>query len=297
MLQYKRAFEQLLPGMRKLPFKHEVNRDVTPREELKAVLIKEIDEEMTAAEFRANELGMKVLGLLPREINLKETMVKVYSEEIAAFYDTKTKTMHLIKEPEAKKNKAPSFLERLLGKTGGFDKDENKTVIAHELTHALADQNFDIDALQKAVKTNDDQSLALSALIEGEATLTMLGAGMADWNGSSDPRDARRTARQDLRPSDPADAAGRRRQPPRGAGDPVGVDDLPLPPRPRLLRASDQRRRLERARSCVQPAAPVDRADHPPREIPHPARPAHRHRPRQARPRLRLDRAGPERRG
>ena len=31
-------------------------------------------------------------------MNWKETMVKVYSEEIAAFYDPKTKTMHLIKE-------------------------------------------------------------------------------------------------------------------------------------------------------------------------------------------------------
>ena len=121
------------------------------------MLIKEIDEDMTPAEFRANELGMKVLGLLPRDINLKEMMVKVYSEEIAAFYDTKTKTMHLIKEPEAEANKPPTFLERLLGKTGGFDKDENKTVIAHELTHALADQNFNIDAMQKSVKQNDDQ--------------------------------------------------------------------------------------------------------------------------------------------
>jgi hypothetical protein len=110
-------------------------------------------------------------------------MVKVYSEEIAAFYDTKTKTMHLIKEPEEKLKKPPTFLERLLGKTGGFDKDENKTVIAHELTHALADQNFDIDALQKAIKHDDDQDLALSALVEGEATLTMFGAQMEDWSG------------------------------------------------------------------------------------------------------------------
>jgi hypothetical protein len=184
VIEYKRAFEQLLPGMRGLAFKHEVKRDVTAREELKHVLLKEIDEEMTPAEFRAGELGMKVLGFLPRDINLKETMVKIYSEEIAAFYDTKTKTMHLIKEPEAKQNKPPTFLERLLGKKGGFDKDENKTVIAHELTHALADQNFDIDHLQKAVKKNDDQDLALSALIEGEATLTMLGATMDDWNGT-----------------------------------------------------------------------------------------------------------------
>src|SRR6266446_3923976 len=65
VIRYKRAFEQLLPGMRKLPFKHEVKRDVTAREDLKALLIKEIDEELTPAEFRANELGMKALGLLP----------------------------------------------------------------------------------------------------------------------------------------------------------------------------------------------------------------------------------------
>lgn len=184
VLRYKRAFEKLLPGMRRIPFKNEVKRDVTAREDLSAMLVKEIDEQMTPAEFRSGELGMKALGFFPRDFNLKQVMVKVYSEEIAAFYDTKTKTMHLIKEPEAKKRKPLTFLERLLGKTSGFDKDENKTVIAHELTHALADQNFDIDALQKAVKRDDDRDLALSALVEGEATLTMIGAQMKDWTGS-----------------------------------------------------------------------------------------------------------------
>jgi hypothetical protein len=184
VIRYKRAFERLLPGMRKVPFKHEVKRDVTAREDMKAMLIKEIDAEMTPAEFRANELGMKALGLLPPDLDLKETMVRVYAEEIAAFYDTKTETMHLIKEPEAAVKKRPSLLERLLGKTEGFNKEENKTVIAHELTHALADQNFDIDAMQKLTKGDDDRDLALSALIEGEATLTMLGAQMNDWDGS-----------------------------------------------------------------------------------------------------------------
>jgi len=184
VIRYKRAFEQLLPGMRKLRFKHEVKRDVTARENMQALLIKEIDEEMTPGEFRANELGMKALGLLPANINLKEILVKVYSEEIAAFYDPKTKTMHLIKEPEADAKKEPTFLEKLLGKKKGFDKDENKTVIAHELTHALADQNYDIDAMQKRIKHDDDRELALSSLIEGEATLTMLGSQMEDWNGS-----------------------------------------------------------------------------------------------------------------
>jgi hypothetical protein len=148
------------------------------------VLVKEIDAEVTPAEFRANELGLKVLGLLPRNINLKEVMVKVYSEEIAAFYDTKTKTMHLIKAPEAKDKKPLSLIQRLMGRTESFNKDENKTVIAHELTHALADQNYHLDSLQKAAKDDDDRDLALSALIEGEATLTMFGAQMQDWSGT-----------------------------------------------------------------------------------------------------------------
>ena len=65
VLRYKQAFEQLLPGLRQLRFKPEVKRDVTKREDLRAFLIKEIDEEMTPAEFRTGELGLKALGLHP----------------------------------------------------------------------------------------------------------------------------------------------------------------------------------------------------------------------------------------
>jgi hypothetical protein len=183
VLRYKQAFERLLPAMRKLPFRHEVRRDVTEREKLKDVLLAEFEADMTPEQFRASEQGMKALGFVPRDLDLKAVLVKVYSEEIAAFYDPRTKTMHLIKEPETKKG--PSFLERLLGKTGGFDKEENQTVIAHELTHALADQHYDLKAMQDAVKDDDDQDLALSALIEGEATLTMMGAQMDDWEGKA----------------------------------------------------------------------------------------------------------------
>jgi hypothetical protein len=183
VIRYKRAMERLLPGVRKLPFKHEVKRDVTKRQDMKALIKKEIDEDMTPEEFRANELGLKAFGLLPRDFNYKEALAQVYAEEVAAFYDPKTKTMHLIEEPKEKAEQAPSFLERLLGKKQGFDKEENKTVIAHELTHALADQHYDLDAMQKEVKKDDDQTLALDALIEGEATLVMFVGGALDWEG------------------------------------------------------------------------------------------------------------------
>ncbi len=183
-LRYKRAFEQILPGLRKIPFKTEVKRDVTARDDLKGVLLKELEEDKSAEEYRGDELGMKALGFIPREMNFKDVMIRVYSEEIAAFYDPKTKTMHLIREPDKKDARPKGFLETLLRGDGSFNKDENKTVIAHELTHALADQNYDLDKMQDAIKHDDDRAMALSSLIEGEATLTMMAAQMKDWDGS-----------------------------------------------------------------------------------------------------------------
>jgi hypothetical protein len=150
---------------------------------MKELILKEIDEDMTPEEFRANELAMKAFGLLPAKYNLREALAQVYSEEVAAFYDPKTKTMHLIEEPKKPVEKKVGLLERLFGKKSEFDKEENKSVIAHELTHALADQHYDLDALQKSVKKDDDRSLALSALIEGEATLAMFSASALDWEG------------------------------------------------------------------------------------------------------------------
>ena len=82
---------------------------MTKREDMKALILKEIDEDMTPGEFRANELAMKAFGLLPRDYNLKDTLAQVYAEEVAAFYDPKTKTMHLIEEPKAKAKRSPHF--------------------------------------------------------------------------------------------------------------------------------------------------------------------------------------------
>ena len=181
--RYEDAFEAILPSMRKLPFKTPVKRSVTRREDMKDMLIKEFEADMSPEEFKANEMAMKAFGFLEKELNLKELLIQVYSEEIAAFYDPRTKTMHLIREEEPKPKKPGGFFEQIFGKSSGFDKGEKKTVIAHELTHALADQNYNLDTMQEKVKKNDDRSMAVSALIEGEATLTMMGVGMDDWDG------------------------------------------------------------------------------------------------------------------
>ena len=61
---------------------------------------------------------MKAFGLLPRDFNLKEALAQVYAEEVAAFYDPKTKTMHLIEEPKAEVEEAAHLPRAALRQEG-----------------------------------------------------------------------------------------------------------------------------------------------------------------------------------
>lgn len=184
-LKYKEAFEQILPGMRRINFLREVGVDVTERVKLADFLLDEFNEQMTPEEIKTTEQWLKALSLIPKDMNFKAFMIELLTEEIAAFYDPRTGKMHFIEEPPPDPNaKKPGFLEKLFG--GGpkiFDKEESKIVIAHELTHALADQNYDFMAMDEAVKGDDDRLTAWTALVEGEATLTMMAAGQGDWDG------------------------------------------------------------------------------------------------------------------
>ena len=187
-IKYQAAMEKLLPGIRHKPFKQTVKRDETPREKLGQVLVEEWEKEVTPEEFKIDEATWKVMDLIPHDFDLKSAYVKLLTEEVAAFYDPKTKTMHLIREPEKtpddKPKKPASLIEMIMGRDQGFDKAEAQGVMAHELTHALDDQHFDLDAMSQVVIEDDDATLALSALMEGEATLTMMAVGQSDWTGT-----------------------------------------------------------------------------------------------------------------
>jgi hypothetical protein len=50
---------------------------------------------------------------------------------------------------------------------------EIRSVMAHELTHALEDQHYDLAAVQKRA-TNEDQAIAIRAVIEGSAMVSTL---------------------------------------------------------------------------------------------------------------------------
>jgi hypothetical protein len=109
--------------------------------------------------FAQEELSMKKLGFLPRDFNLKEFLVKSTGQGIAAYYDDETKTVSML-------NWVPP--------------DRQEPILAHELTHALQDQNYDLGKWMKvaskpgngsksAESGNNDVAIARKAVVEGQA--------------------------------------------------------------------------------------------------------------------------------
>lgn len=96
----------------------------------------------------------RALGLIqPGTQTDPETTTKMIASSIAGFYDPQSKRLYVI-----------SDLENL-----GTDE---KVTLAHEYTHALQDQHFDLTQYRSRIRTTDER-LAMSSVYEGDATLTM----------------------------------------------------------------------------------------------------------------------------
>jgi hypothetical protein len=112
-----------------------------------------------------------MLGLYPPNLDLAEVGIGMLKREIAGFYDPRKKDLVIVESPPAK----GANITRV-------QKLETANVIAHELTHGLQDQNFNIGTSLEQAKNDDDRSVALSAVVEGDATL----AGFAFIAGRMD---------------------------------------------------------------------------------------------------------------
>jgi hypothetical protein len=121
--------------------------------ELHRFLIKRIKKSIKPREIRADELALKMFGLVPQDFDLKQSTIDLLTEQAAAFYDYDSKKLYLLDSD------APA---------------EQTTALAHELAHALADQHFDLGRFMGEEPSNDDEALAHAAVVEGEASWLMI---------------------------------------------------------------------------------------------------------------------------
>jgi hypothetical protein len=150
-----------------LPIKHQVKRRLASRDEVVGYLKKNMAEDKDVQRLRRTELVLKKFGLLPRDFDLQTFLIGLLEEQVAGYYDAKTKTVNLL---------------------DWVVPDLQRPVLAHELTHALQDQSFALDKwLKKGAEdldskkdltpddiTRDENSEARQAIVEGQAMVVLI---------------------------------------------------------------------------------------------------------------------------
>lgn len=136
----------------------------------------QLERDVGAQEFRRQAQIGAWLGLYPPGIELRQQTLALLKDQVAGFYDPDQGRMILVRGAIdlGLWDSATQFLRRrdVMG----------ELLLAHELTHALQDQHFDLKDKLNTLKDDDDRTLALKSVAEGDATIT----GFAYANGGMD---------------------------------------------------------------------------------------------------------------
>jgi len=148
-----RAVSREIAGIRELPWRAPVEFRVSDRATIQAYARESLEREMPAAQWNAYEELLEHVGLIPTDLDLQELVVELYAEQIAGYYDPHLKTFYLA-------DWLPRFLQR--------------AVVAHEATHALQDQHYDLERWMSELSPTEDGALARGAVVEGDAMAVMI---------------------------------------------------------------------------------------------------------------------------
>ncbi len=153
----------------KLAIRSKVKRKLTTRQAVETYILDRLKNDEDAKRMQRGEIVLKKFGLLDRDFQLEPFMVSLLKEQIAGYYDDKTKTVNLL---------------------DWIEPTQQKSVLAHELTHALQDQRVNLEKWQTKSETGiarnvaddnkhisvDEEDTTRDAVLEGQAM-----AVFVDW--------------------------------------------------------------------------------------------------------------------
>ncbi|HEX9187678.1 MAG TPA: hypothetical protein VGB87_11425 [Vicinamibacteria bacterium] len=137
--------------LRKLRFKAPVAVEVVDGAAARKDFEKDVDDAARKEAGHVRDAWVH-LGLVPEKTDLVAAQLDLAEKDVLGYYETGSKVF------------------RLLDHVAEADV---RSVMAHELTHALEDQHYDLGALQKTA-ANEDQAVAIRAVVEGSAMVTTL---------------------------------------------------------------------------------------------------------------------------
>ena len=133
---------------RQLNFVSDVKCQILNLDQIRKKTQQNFFREISAEQIKYEEMVYKALQIIPTNYDYKNEIIKIYSSTAAGLYETNEKTLYLVKDLAA---------------------EEYPVTIVHELTHALQDQHFNMLQL-KSMRATSDQIMAISALLEGDAS-------------------------------------------------------------------------------------------------------------------------------
>ena len=155
--QATRAIPKLEEGAG-LTFKSPPKIEMRTKDEVRKFLEDKLASEMPAEELTGQERTYKRFGLIPDTLNLRTFMVGLLTEQIAGYYDPAAKVLYVVE---------------------GADPALIVMTVSHELVHALQDQYFNLDSLQK-LRGNNDRQVAAQSLLEGQAIFEQMSATIGE---------------------------------------------------------------------------------------------------------------------
>ena len=144
--------EAHVASLRGLPAMGETRRRFVDDSRLRAIVDEALDEPEAVAAIEAEERLYKLLGLIGQTADLASIYRDLLGAQVLGLY-------------------APQTGEFFVLSGGDFGALERVTY-AHEYVHHLQDASFGLEALRDQTMGNRELESALSALVEGDATLT-----------------------------------------------------------------------------------------------------------------------------
>lgn len=167
---YAKEVATAIPAIEKsvgLKFKTPPKVESRSKDEVRSFLEKKFDEDLPALELAGAERTYKLFGLIPDTLDLRKFMLGLLTEQVAGYYDPATKVLYVV----GAEGTGP----------GAVTPEMITITITHELVHALQDQYFPLDSLEKEHGDNDRTS-AVQAVIEGEAVFEQMSAMLGGNN-------------------------------------------------------------------------------------------------------------------
>jgi len=145
--------EQETSTLRELAPQREVERGFLSKEELRQYLERDFAEEYPPVEIDRDLRFLSLLELLDPQTDLYRLWLDLYTEQVIGFYDPDEGKLFIV---------GGSGLGSMA-----------RLTFVHEYAHALQDQHFDLGRRLDTISEDSDRELALMALAEGDASLTM----------------------------------------------------------------------------------------------------------------------------